>query len=141
MEEPVSEERPRYIRADFNDKTQMERIATEYPARFDIIIFDWATAHNFYNLIEIVPLFKDMLKMGGKLVLDPSFHPSTPLTDIKTHSIERLANPPTYSVVRDVINEVYIKNKMYRESASTIENEKIVTFHNTSLCYTIAKPA
>jgi len=148
--EPITEERSRYIRADFTDKDQMERVATQYSDRFDIIIFDWAVAKyfdDFNSFREIAPFFIRMLKIGGKLVLDPSFYPKIDLAtllslmSIKTYSIERLANPPTYPVLQDVINEVYIKNKMYRESASTIENEKVTTFHNTSLCYIIRKTA
>jgi hypothetical protein len=152
--EPITEERSRYITADFTDNTQMEGIATKYSARFDIIIFDWAVAENFhdFNLFrEITPFFIRMLKRGGKLVLDPSFNPKMdsgmdPATllssmNIKTYLIERLAGPSTYPVLRDVITEVYIKNKMYRELASTIANEKFVTFHNTSPCYIISKTA
>ena len=88
-----------------------------------------------------------MLKIHGKLVLDPSFYPKMDPAillssmNIKTYSIERLTNPPTYSVLQDVINEVYIKNKMYRESASTIANERYVTFHKASPCYIISKTA
>ena len=138
--EPISEERSRYIRADFNDKTEMERIANTYRAGFNIIIFDWATAHNFYNFIEIVPLFRQMLKMDGKLVLDPSFYVSTrkagiATMNITTRSINELANDPTYLLMQQVINEVYIKNKMYRASGST----DFVTFDGNSLCYLAGK--
>jgi hypothetical protein len=148
--EPITEERSRYITADFTDNTQMEEIATKYSDRFDIIIFDWAVAENFhdFNLFrEIAPFFIRMLKIGGKLVLDPSFYPKMDSgmllssMNIKTYLIERLAGPSTYPVLRDVITEVYIKNKMYRESASTNKNEKFVTFHNTSPCYIISKTA
>ena len=148
--EPITEERSRYITADFIDKAQMSGIAERFENRFDIIIFDWAVAEYFYyfdQFSEIVPFFRKMLKKGGKLVLDPSFHPKIdPKIDpdilrssmnITIHSIEQLANKPTYLLMRQVINEVYIKNKMYREFSSSRNNMGI--FNKTYVCYLTGK--
>jgi hypothetical protein len=150
--EPITEERSRYIRADFTDKDQMERVAAQYSNRFDIIIFDWAVAYNVYFISDftvLLPFLRKMLKKDGELVFDPSLNlkqdPDTVLAidipermdsmNVKRVLIKDLTEPPTSLLMQQAINEVYIKNKMYRAS----ESKNYATFHNTSYCYVISK--